>query len=219
MNTCQKLGVLGLGLWLAGGAAAESPQEAAAKAMEASLARQAEAVTAMRISIAKQRAAITLAPSGMPEPGASSDTFFTLPWPALGGNCDPLPEEQLQPLLQQAALKEGLEAGLLRAVAEQESGFRVCAVSPKGAMGLMQLMPATAQELGVTDPFDPQENLFSGAHFLKQLLTRFGGNAALALGAYNAGAGRVEEAGGVPEIPETTRYVQQILAKGTSENK
>ena len=63
-----------------------------------------------------------------------------------------------------------------------------------------------------TTPF-PQESLFSGAHFLKQLLTRFGGNAALALGAYNAGAGRVEEAGGVPEIPETTRYVQQILAK------
>ena len=149
--------------------------------------------------------------TGQPrEPG---ETFFTLSWPALGGACDPLPEGQLQPLIQEAAQKEGLEADLLRAVAEQESGFRACAVSPKGAMGLMQLMPGTAQELGVRDPFDPQESLLSGAHYLKQLLTRFGGNAALALGAYNAGAGRVEEAGGVPEIPETTRYVQQILAR------
>jgi soluble lytic murein transglycosylase-like protein len=210
MSTRQELALLGLGLWLVGAAVAESPPEAAGKAMAASLARQAVAVATMQISIARQRASVTMAPAETRAPG---EVFFTLSWPALGPACDPLPEEQLQPLIQQAAQKEGLEADLLRAVAEQESGFRACAVSPKGAMGLMQLMPATAQELGVHDPFDPQENLLSGAHFLKQLLTRFGGNAALALGAYNAGAGRVEEAGGVPEIPETTRYVQQILAK------
>ena len=213
MNTRQELAVLSLGLWLVGVALAESPQEAAGKAMAASVARQVAAVTAMRISIARQRAAVTMAPPETRDPGAADDSFFTLSWPALGPACDPLPEGKLQPLIQQAAQKEGLEVDLLRAVAEQESGFRTCAVSPKGAMGLMQLMPATAQELGVNDPFDPQENLLSGAHFLKQLLTRFGGNTALALGAYNAGAGRVEEAGGVPEIPETTRYVQQILAK------
>ncbi len=213
MNSRQKLAVLVLGLELAGLAAAESPQEAAGKAMAASIARQVAAVTAMRISIARQRAAVTVAPPETRDPREADDSFFTLSWPALGPACDPLPEEQLKPLIQQAAQKEGLEEDLLRAVAEQESGFRACAVSRKGAMGLMQLMPATAQELGVHDPFDPQENLFSGAHFLKQLLTRFGGNAALALGAYNAGAGRVEEAGGVPEIPETTRYVQQILAR------
>ena len=213
MNTRQRLAHLSLALWLVGAAVAESPQETAGKAMAASLARQAAAVTAMRISIARQRAAVTMAPPETRGPGEADEAFFTLSWPALGPACDPLPEEQLQPLIQQAAQKEGLEADLLRAVAEQESGFRACAVSPKGAMGLMQLMPATAQELGVHDPFDPQENLLSGAHFLKQLLTRFGGNAALALGAYNAGAGRVEEAGGVPEIPETIRYVRQILAK------
>jgi soluble lytic murein transglycosylase-like protein len=68
-------------------------------------------------------------------------------------------------------------------------------------MGLMQLMPATAQELGVHDPFDPAESLLSGARLLKQLLTRFGGDTALALGAYNAGPERVEESGGVPQIP------------------
>ena len=212
MNIRQKLALLGLGLWLVGAAVAESPQETAGKAMAGSLARQAAAVAAMRVSIARQRAAMVMLPLQTRDPG-EADAFFTLPWPALGPACDPLPEEQLQPLIQQAALKEGLEADLLRAVAEQESGFRACAVSPKGAMGLMQLMPGTAQELGVRDPFDPQESLLSGAHYLKQLLTRFGGNAALALGAYNAGAGRVEEAGGVPEIPETTRYVQQILAR------
>jgi soluble lytic murein transglycosylase-like protein len=80
-------------------------------------------------------------------------------------------------------------------------------------MGLMQLMPATARDLGVRDPFDPQENLESGARFLKQLLTRFGGDPALALAAYNAGPARVEETGGVPRIPETIRYVQEILSK------
>ena len=213
MSTSQKFAVLVLGLELAGAALAESPQEVAGKAMAASLARQAAAVATMRISIAKQRAAVTMAAPETREPGAADESFFTLSWPALGAACDPLPEEKLKPLIQQAAQKEGLEEDLLRAVAEQESGFRACAISPKGAMGLMQLMPATAQELGVNDPFDPQENLLSGAHFLKQLLTRFGGDAALALGAYNAGASRVEEAGGVPEIPETTRYVQKILAK------
>jgi len=213
MNNRQKLAVLGLGLWLVGAATAESPQEAAGKAMASSLARQAVAVTAMRMSIARQRAAVTMAPPETRNPGAADDSFFTLSWPALGPACDPLPEEKLQPLIQQAAQKEGLEEDLLRAVADQESGFRPCAVSPKGAMGLMQLMPATAQELGVLDPFDPQESLFSGAHFLKQLLTRFGGNTALALGAYNAGAGRVEEAGGVPDIPETRAYVDAILQK------
>jgi soluble lytic murein transglycosylase-like protein len=77
----------------------------------------------------------------------------------------------------------------------------------------MQLMPATALELGVRDPFDPAENLSSGARLLKQLLARFGGDTALALGAYNAGPGRVDESGGIPQIPETMRYVQQILSK------
>jgi soluble lytic murein transglycosylase-like protein len=124
-----------------------------------------------------------------------------------------LPEIELNPLIQQAAKQEGLDANLLRAVAQQESGFRSCAVSQKGALGLMQLMPATIQELGVHDPFDPAESLLSGARLLKDLLARFDGNTALALGAYNAGPARVEESGGVPQIPETIRYVQQILSR------
>ena len=175
--------------------------------METSIARQRQAVAAMQVSVEKQRAATAAAAESAPSP------FFTLSWPALGAACDPLPEIELTPLIQQAAQHEGLDANLLRAVAQQESGFRSCAVSQKGAMGLMQLMPATAQELGVRDPFDPAESLLSGARLLKQLLERFGGDTALALGAYNAGPGRVEESGGVPQIPETIRYVQQILSK------
>jgi len=217
MSTRQKLAA---GCWwLAVGVAAraESPQEAARRAMETSVARQRVAVAAMRISVAKQRTAVAAAiPEAHDISGAADNSFapfFTLSWPALSAACDPLPDAELQPLLQQTAQKEGVAENLLRAVAEQESGLRPCAVSPKGAMGLMQLMPATARDLGVRDPFDPLENLESGARFLKQLLTRFGGNPALALAAYNAGPARVEETGGVPQIPETIRYVQEILSK------
>ncbi|MGA2735982.1 MAG: lytic transglycosylase domain-containing protein [Bryobacteraceae bacterium] len=196
---------------------AETPQETARKAMESSIARQRQAVAAMQVSVEKQRAALAAArPDGGGADAAAQAppaAFFTLSWPALGAACDPLPEIELTPMIQHAAQREGLDANLLRAVAQQESGFRSCAVSQKGAMGLMQLMPATAQELGVHDPFDPAESLSSGAHLLKQLLAHFGGDTALALGAYNAGTERVEESGGVPQIPETIRYVQQILSK------
>jgi soluble lytic murein transglycosylase-like protein len=209
-----------LGIWLGHSvwaAAAETPQDAARKAMEASVALQRRAVARMQISIVKQRAALAAArvePAvGAMSAEAAPTGFFMLPWPALSASCDPLPEIELTPLIQRAAQQEGLDANLLRAVAQQESGFRSCAVSQKGAMGLMQLMPATAQELGVHDPFDPAESLLLGARLLKQLLARFGGDTALALGAYNAGPERVEESGGVPQIPETIRYVQQILSK------
>ena len=212
MSARQKIAWLGLCLVHTRCAAAQSPQEAARQAMEASIARQRQAVAAMQIPIERQRAAVAAAHADTGG-GAAALPFFTLSWPALGVECDPLPEIELTPLIEQAAQHEGLDANLLRAVARQESGFRSCAVSPKGAMGLMQLMPATAQELGVHDPFDPAESLLSGARLLKQLLARFGGDTALALGAYNAGASRVEESGGVPQIPETIRYVQQILSK------
>lgn len=215
MSARQKIAAAGV--WLALAAArAETPQEKARQAMQASVARQAQAVAAMQVSLATQRAAVaSSAPPGTITASAERTPapFFVLAWPALGAACDPLPEAEVAPLIQQAAQREGVDARLLRAVAEQESGLRPCAVSPKGALGLMQLMPATAGELGVRDPFDPQESLLHGARLLKQLLQRFGGDMALALGAYNAGAGRVEESGGVPAIPETMHYVQQILSR------
>jgi len=180
------------------------------------VARQAEAVAAMRLSVERQRAALSAASVDAHTVNSTAESatpYFTLSWPALGGTCDPMPDTELSPLIQRAAQTAGVEEKLLRAVAEEESGMRACAVSPKGAMGLMQLMPATAEGLGVHDPFDPQESLMSGARFLKQLLDRFGGDAPRALAAYNAGPARVEQSGGVPQIPETIRYVQQILSQ------
>ncbi|MFN7994699.1 MAG: lytic transglycosylase domain-containing protein [Bryobacteraceae bacterium] len=184
--------------------------------MEASVARQRAAVAAMRISIQKQRTSVQQGPSAMESPASAPAVpadYFMLTWPPPAPACDPLPDETLTPLIREAAQKEALEEHLLRAVIEEESGFRPCAVSSRGAMGLMQLMPGTAQQMGTLDPFDPRQNLLSGARYLKQLLTRYGGNPGLALAAYNAGPGRVEEGGGVPQIPETVRYIQDILSK------
>ena len=114
-------------------------------------------------------------------------------------------------MIDRAAQKEGVDPALVREIARQESAFRPCAVSPKGAEGLMQLMPATQMQFDVTDPFDPGQSLDAGTKLLKQLLDRYHGDLSMALGAYNAGPTRVDKAGGVPEIPETKNYVLSIL--------
>ena len=106
----------------------------------------------------------------------------------------------------------GLDPELLYAVIEQESRFSACAVSPKGAAGLMQLMPATQATYGVADPFDPERNVATGAKFLQSLLSRFG-DLSLALAAYNAGPETVARCGGIPNIPETRNYVSRILTR------
>jgi soluble lytic murein transglycosylase-like protein len=106
-----------------------------------------------------------------------------------------------------------VKSELIRAVINRESGNRPCAVSVKGAQGLMQLMPATSEQFGVGDPFNAKQNVEGGTKLLKQLLAKYNGNLALTLAAYNAGSGRVDRDGGVPAIPETLRYVTSILAK------
>lgn len=112
------------------------------------------------------------------------------------------------------ALKYGVPANLVLAMIQQESGFNPNAVSGVGAQGLMQLMPPTARELGVKNPFDPQENLDGGVRYIKKMLNMFGGDVALALAAYNAGAGRVIKAGRrIPKIGETQNYVKSILGQ------
>jgi soluble lytic murein transglycosylase-like protein len=127
--------------------------------------------------------------------------------------CDAVPEAQLTSLIDDAANREDLQSNLIRAVVQKESAGRPCAVSPKGAQGLMQIMPATASQFSVSDAFDPKQNIDAGTKFLKQLLMRYAGDVPLALGAYNAGPGRVDKQGGVPEIQETQNYISEILLK------
>lgn len=199
---------------------ADDPYARARAAMEEAAARQRQAVEAMQAAIARQRASIETQTRGVQgEPGG----FFATPWlrgliepadePAPEPQCEPVPEEELGPLVNEIAEREGLTPDLLRAVIEKESSRLPCAVSPKGALGLMQLMPGTAAELGVTDPFDPAENVTAGARLLRRLLARYGGDLALALGAYNAGPAWVDAFGALPPFRETLDYVSAILGK------
>lgn len=116
-----------------------------------------------------------------------------------------------EPLIREHAATFGVRPELVRAVIQAESRFNPWAVSPKGAMGLMQLMPATAEALGVANPFDPAENIRAGVQYLGALLAQYGHNEELALAAYNAGPEAVARYGGrVPPFPETRTYVRRI---------
>ena len=119
---------------------------------------------------------------------------------------------QYDALIDAAAQRHGVDPALLRALIRQESGFNANARSSAGAVGLTQLMPATAAALGVKDPTDPAQSIEGGATYLRQQLDRFGGDVSKALAAYNAGPGAVEKYNGVPPYPETQSYVQRILA-------
>jgi soluble lytic murein transglycosylase-like protein len=119
--------------------------------------------------------------------------------------------ERFESLVQEHASRNNLRPDLVRAVIQVESGFNPRARSPKGAMGLMQLMPATAQELGVQNPYDPADNIRGGTIYLRRLLDRYDGNEQLALAAYNAGAGAVDKHGrSVPPYRETRDYVKKV---------
>lgn len=118
----------------------------------------------------------------------------------------------LRPFIREASGETGLPEALIDAVIRTESGYRVEAVSRAGAQGLMQLMPATARAVGVTNPFDPRQNIIGGARYLRQMYDRFG-SVELAIAAYNAGPGAVKEHDGVPPFEETRRYVTTVIRR------
>ncbi len=119
----------------------------------------------------------------------------------------------LWPLITQQANQHKIDPALVAAVIQQESGFNANATSKAGAQGLMQLMPATAKSLGVTDSLDPAQNIAAGTKYLSQKLSEFNGNIPLALAAYNAGSGAVKKHDGIPPYTETQGYVRKILSQ------
>jgi len=118
--------------------------------------------------------------------------------------------EEIDKAIDDAAARNGVDPNLVRAIVKVESNFNPRAVSSKGAMGLMQLMPSTARSLNVENPFDARQNIEGGVRHFRSLMNTFGGNLELSLAAYNAGAGAVQRSGGVPNYSETRNYVRKI---------
>jgi soluble lytic murein transglycosylase-like protein len=166
--------------------------------------KQRAAIATQREAVRRQReSAVPWMLAAPPAPGAET--------PA--AECDPIADPELTPLIDSAAQQHQVEPKLLRGVIEQESGFRACAISSKGAMGLMQLTPATVEQFKVDDVFDPKQNIEAGATYLRQLLDKYKDDLKLALAAYNAGPATVDKTGGIPDIKETQDYVEGILKK------
>ncbi|MGB9622181.1 MAG: lytic transglycosylase domain-containing protein, partial [Brevinematia bacterium] len=120
-------------------------------------------------------------------------------------------EDSYDDIIKEASSKYNLPFELIKAVIKAESNFNPISISPKNAIGLMQLIPSTAKELGVDDPFDPYQNIMGGSRYLRMMLDKYNGNLFLALSAYNAGPGVVDKTNGIPNIEETKNYVDAVI--------
>jgi len=188
--------------WPQNNVPAPNSQASAREAMKASLDKQRASIAAQRDAVRKQA-----------ELAGPAPLERTLAMPQIEPACEPMAESNIAPLIEGAAKNSDVQPGLLRAVIQQESSFLPCAVSVHGAKGLMQLMPAAIEQLGVHDPFDPKENVEAGARYLNQLLAKYKGDTKRALGAYRIGPAVIDRANGLPDDPEVRSYVDAILQK------
>jgi soluble lytic murein transglycosylase-like protein len=154
-------------------------------------------------------------PAWQPEPVVTDDIYVSQPiqLPVATAPGMSLPQSDVRQHIQVAAARYGINSALVDAVAWQESRYNPRARSSAGAIGVMQLMPGTARQLGVSNPHDVRQNVAGGAAYLRQQLERFGNNVPLALAAYNAGPGAVMKYGGIPPYRETQDYVRQIMRR------
>ena len=183
------------------------PPAKPAETLQSAMAKQRAAIAVQRLAVKQQRDSVV--PWMLETPRVEAASGIEAP----AEDCDPIGDPELTPLITSAAQQHGVERKLLHGVIEQESGFHACAISAKGAMGLMQLMPATVDQFKVADVFDPKQNIEAGATYLRQLLDKYKDDVKLALAAYNAGPTTVDQAGGIPDIKETRDYVEGVIKK------
>ena len=174
---------------------------------------QQRSIALQQQSIERQRSTAARQPSVAPAARSVERSESDGETAAFAPDCQPISPLVLQRVVQAAATANNLSPSLINAVIRQESGGYPCAVSNKGAMGLMQLMPATALQMGATEPFDVDQNIAAGTRLLAELMQRYQGDLNRVLGAYNAGTAAVDRAGGPPPFPETVNYIHSILGQ------
>jgi soluble lytic murein transglycosylase-like protein len=183
--------------------------ESTARQQQNSIARQRQSLRTQEESVARQRTAAGQPPRTLPAVRfVESAEQGSRPF-----ECEPTSPMVLETAIHNAAQTYGVASALIQAVIRQESGGYPCAVSDKGAMGLMQLMPDTAADMGAIEPFDVSQNVAAGTRLLAELMQRYKGDLNRVLGAYNAGTSAVDRAGGTPPFPETINYVHSIVEK------